>query len=721
MFEAAHSAFSISHYLYRLGVIDSDDLFNEESLSFTQKIALHKATRSSGEQIIRRFNLCPQKLKPFECAYVCKYLPSGYLIYEDDGKLYIAHQNNDKETERELGLSQNYVSKSAGDVYLSEGIGYRRERYYSIIPEIKHRLLRRCSLCGYASKDKPWLTASEKYSFGDDTLLEFFNRNRFDLIASKEAFRFFERAVTWKEFCKTVDQYTKALCSCGVKKGDIIPVCTPALIESIAVFFAADRIGAAVIFIDPENTGADGLVHYLKDFSAHIMFGSAKYYDKLVAAKQGSDVSLLVLISVEDSLPAVNGYSEFTETYIAANKITCSFSSDIIPLSEFVAGGEGFRGEIVPCRDIYNTSLITSTSGSTGEPKLVELTRENIMSEMAFLKRTTHLDLGSKGINLTIVSFKYPYGFVVSTLVSFFAGKTVGLCPDIDPDNYIDYLDMYRPKYIHGIPPFYKQMMLDKRMEYADISYLRYPVSGGDFYDVGSIEETNLFLKRHGSRGKIKNGFGSAEGSACVTAGTVGKYNCESVGKPLTGVNVKIVDNNGNERPYGYLGKVYFSGRNVMKGYWGDPAATLEIKTTDDQGTEWIATDAIGFIDNEGFVYISDRERNLFISYGDNGAAFKVYPGYARLVINQCEGVEDSIVVKKADNDRSFVAVAFVVIKEGYQFDEVVGRIRSICAGKLEKYSIPVGFIQVSHLDVTQAGKAAISEYEKMAEALNIT
>lgn len=690
---------------------------NEEKLPFSERVKLARMTKKEPDiMTLILFNKQPNFLREYEKIYFAKYLSKNCYFYEKGDDIYVAPSEASEKELSAFYIPENSDRKFVDDIYKENGLGYQNLRIYSMVPGLKYKLIKGKGLTGYPSIDRPWALQSEKYNSKFANLMEFFDAGRNKLLADKMAFQCYDQKLTWEEFKQLVDKYTKSFAANGIGENDYVPVCTQSIIESVAVFFAAADLGAMVHFIDPDNTSINTIHKYMNRFNAKILFTSPQYVDSINSCLGDTNVQKMVVISPADELRKCDKLAEPSKEYLKKCDVSYQKTDKIITIDEFIEQGKKYTGSINYCTNIEKIALLTSTSGTTGEPKIVELTRNNIMNEMMYIKRSTHMDLGPKGLNMQVVPFKYPYGFVVSTLLSLYGGKIAGLSPDLTPSNYLNFVNMYKPKYIHAIPSFYKNMIDDPNV--GDLSFLEFAVSGGDFYDAKSIELANNFFKEHGSKAKIKNGFGSAEATACVTAATFGKYNIESVGKPLVGSNVKIIDKEGKELPYNHIGNICYSGGNVMNGYNNDPENTKGVKILQD-GQEWILSDAIGFIDNEGFVYICDRERNLFITYSDTGAPFKVYPNYVQLIINSVEGVDDSIVVKATDEKRILVPHAFVAIKEGYDAKEVMDKVMKKCSQELDKCAIPVGFDIVSEIKVKESGKADIKYYENTLSNLN--
>lgn len=687
--------------------------FNEEELSFSDRRKLSRLTKNKPDSVLLTlFNKQPNFLRDYEKVYFAKYLSKDFSFYEKEDDLYAAPNKIEKEKLGELFIPDGCEKKHTDDLYKEIGLGYRNLRIYSILPGIKYKLIKGKTLTGYPSVDRPWAMESEEFKLNQDNLLDFFNAGRNKLLASKQAFQCYDQKVSWVEFEQMIKSYIKAFAANGIVENDVIPVCTQSIVEAVAIYFAADTVGAITHFIDPDNTSTNIIHKYFKKFNSKIVFTTPQYVDNINSCLDDTNIQKVVVISPADELKKCENLSQPSIEYMKKCDVEYEKTNKTVTIDSFVEQGKNYTSPINICRNNKKISLMTSTSGTTGEPKIVELTRENVMNELMYIKRTTHVDLGPKGINMQVVPFKYPYGFVISTLLSLYGGKISGLCPDLTPSNYLNFIEMYKPTYIHAIPSFYKHMLDDPNV--GDLSFLQFAVSGGDFYDAKSIAQTNEFFKKHGSKAKIKNGFGSAEATACVSAATFGKYNIESLGKPLVGTNVKIIDEVGNELPYGHMGNICYSGGNVMKGYNNDEENTSSVKITDKDGKEWILSDAVGFMDNEGFLYICDRERNLFITYSDAGAPFKIYPNYVQTVINSVPGVDDSIVVKQSDEKRILVPHAFITIKDGYDQNSVIQNVIEKCNQELDRCAIPVDFDIVPQIKVKESGKADIVYYESI-------
>ncbi len=697
---------------------------NEEELSLVDRLRLAKMTKEKPDSMMLiLFNKQPNFLREYEKVYFAKYLSRECSFYEKDDDVYVAPNNMTNQQLKDFFIPSGSEETTVDELYESIGLGYRNLRVYSVLPGIKYKLIKGRGLTGYPSQDKPWQLLSNKLDLDSNNLIDFYDKSR-KLLGPKKckyAFQCYDQKVTWEEFKDMVDNYTKALVSNGVKEDDVVPICITSTVEAVALYMACDAIGATTFFIDPNETNVDAINAYFNRFDSKITFSNCKNLKKIKEATKGTSISKVFVTSPSDNIdindPNLKYYSR---DYVTENTVPFEEDDMVKSFAKFKESGMNYDGEIKYCHNNRHISLITSTSSSTGEPKLIELSRENIMFELETIKRTTSIHLGPNGINMQTVPFKYPYGFVVSTLISPYVGKTSGLTPDFSLDNYLKFIKMYKPTYIHLVPSLVKNIVKNPETQDWDWSFLRYIICGGDKYETAGKEFANKWFKKHNSKAEVKDASGAAEVTAGQTAATVGKYNVESVGKPMRGTIVKAVDEEGNELPYGHIGKLCYSGGNVMQRYSGEPEKTDEVRKTDENGKTWIVTDSYGFVDNEGFVYMCGRDRDFFITFPKGKPPYKVYTDFVEKIINTCDEVFDSAVVKKPDDEMDCVPTAYIVLKNNVppeQYDSVINKIRDICFAELDSCAVPVKFNIVESLKTKPSMKTDKIYYINLAQA----
>ncbi len=567
---------------------------------------------------------------------------------------------------------------------------------------------------GFPSIDRPWDKSKKEIEVPDTSIYEcLLQRSSFN--ACNQLSRCHEDVLTMDKLKKETEEYAKSFKAIGIKKGDIVPICMQPNNEGIVAFFALNRIGAVPTFLNA-TANINEIESYIRKFNSNVLITSSKFVENTDEIIKDCNLNKAIVISPRDSFKEGMQVSELTSEYIDLFDKKFEENDKKISLNTFKNIGKDYTGKIDEEVKAKDVAFISFTSGSTGEPKAIVLTNENIIAEMLSLKKTTHMNIGPKGNSLQVVPFNYPYGFLISTLFPMFVGKTAALTPMITLKTVVTYLEMYLPPYIQAIPSFYSSLQLNESAKDLNLSFLKYPVSGGDTLDITSKNQNNEFYKKHGSRARIKDGSGNGEGCGCLTTSVVlGKENQYSVGKPIAGLNVKIVDPETDvELEFGKVGRFCFSGKNVMLEYYNDPEKTNEVKKTDKNGVEWFYTDTYAHMDSKGWLYIDGRDRRFFITYDQEGSPYKVYCDYVQSILKECSEVFDCAVVKKPDDVRSYIAKAFIVLKENVEYTkELEEKIKLICGSQLQSCAIPEEYEVVAELPLTRAEKIDYTLLEK--------
>ena len=533
-------------------------------------------------------------------------------------------------------------------------------------------------LTGYPSIDKPWDRKGTRLHIPDTSFYDFFiKRSRIN--ASQVLSRCRDDVLSMSRLREESYRYAKGFYRIGIRKGDIVPICLPPCNEGILLFFALNRIGAVSSFLS-----------------------TSFEKEELLAYRSKYNAKILILLDSHDSS--------------SQDPIVLSNNQGVMTLPELAVLGDNENvvfGKI-SCDD---GAFICYTSGSTGHPKSIVLSNKNIMTSLLGLKKTTHMQFGPQGNCLQVVPFNYPYGFIISVLFPMYVGKTVALTPNLQLNDVTEWVDMYRPKYIQAIPAFYKELMRQWGDVQKDLSFLKYEVCGGDTLDIETKKQISTFNKTHNCKAKICDGSGNGEGCGCLTTSVVlGSSNWESVGKPIKGLNARVISpESGKELSYNESGLLCYSGPMIMKEYWGEPEETKKALIADEAGIVWFHTDTYAHIDEKGWLYLDGRDRRFFITFDEAGSPYKVYCDYVQATIKSNPAVDDCAVVKKKDSSRSFVPVAYVVLKPGCSELDMKS-IELSCIGKLDNCSIPTAWHSLDTLPLTTAGKVNYRTLEELAE-----
>ena len=348
-----------------------------------------------------------------------------------------------------------------------------------------------------------------------------------------------------------------------------------------------------------------------------------------------------------------------------------------------------------------NPWLIVYTSGTTGHPKGAVLTQEAIFWNAL---NSLHLH-GMKPTDqiLSVLPFFHVGPLNIQTTPALYAGASVLMTPRFDPELTLKLIEATGPDLLLMVPVTMQALLRNALWEKTDLSSLRLMVTGS------SIVPKNLIEGFHQRNIPVGQVFGSTETApiAAVLRKEDAFSKVGSTGKPALHCEVKIVDDSGGDLPPGKTGELWVKGANVMQEYWGDPEATAEAFQ---EG--WFKSGDLGFRDEEGFITINDRKKDIIISGGEN-----IYPAELEGVLRKNESVADVAVVGRPDPDWGEVPMAFIELQSGTTFDEQ--KTRQLCDEQLARFKHPKSFIVLEQLPRNTMGKVLKYELRKTVNEMN--
>ncbi|MCB9419461.1 MAG: long-chain fatty acid--CoA ligase [Ardenticatenaceae bacterium] len=300
-----------------------------------------------------------------------------------------------------------------------------------------------------------------------------------------------------------------------------------------------------------------------------------------------------------------------------------------------------------------DTAVILYTSGTTGRPKGAELSHLNMVMN-ARLSDTMY-EAHPDDVHLVTLPLFHSFGQTVQMNAGFYNGATISLLPRFDPDAALAIFQRDNVTIFAGVPTMYWAMLNYPGADKYDLEKisqtLRYSVSGGSAMPVE-------VMKAFGEKFQVSilEGYGLSETSPVATFNRIDRERKPgSVGLPVWGVDVRIVDEEDNDVPQGELGEIVIRGHNIMKGYYKKPEATAEAFRGG-----WFHSGDIGRKDEEGYVYIVDRVKDMIIRGG-----FNVYPREIEEILVSHPNVSLAAVIGIPHDQYGEEIKAFVVRKEG--------------------------------------------------------
>lgn len=527
----------------------------------------------------------------------------------------------------------------------------------------------------------------------------------------EEAIDCLDLNVNYDEMINDTVLLSKTFKELGIKKGDIISVSMPNFYHGVIVYLATNRIGAVTTFINSMSS-IEEVLGYLNEFesSLFINFDKDSEYNKKI--KDNSKVKNIITLN-KDEINTKN-YGNITSS---ANGYRDDLSfSDIGSIAKY------YKRPIYTLYGGKEDSLILFTSGSTGNPKSVVLTNQNILASGIYMKNTGRIKAKVGERCLVCVPFSYPYGFATSTIMSLICGRVAVLAPTLSKDNIRYYLSK-NPNYVFGSPALLELIKRNVK-DSDDLSSIHTFVSGGDFLTVSQNKAGVEFFRKHGAETIICNGSGNAEtvGTNTMAVGSINKP--ETVGRVLVGTKAIVVNPDTLEEvKYGEEGMLCISGKHVFKGYYKNEDMSRETKFVY-KGIEYYKTGNMGILDTDGYFTLTGRSSRYYIRSDLN----KVYLEHIQNVISLIDVVDSCCVVPKEDKDLLFTNKAYVVLKDGVLPSlEVSDYIMNMCYKplynsvtgemvQLKPFEVPESITFLDVLPRTKADKVDYTFLENMAK-----
>ena len=565
----------------------------------------------------------------------------------------------------------------------------------------------------YASVAKPWLKYYDASFIGqplpDCTTFEYlYQQNKQHL--NEPALEYFGRKITYAGLFVNIKKTAAAFRAIGLKKGDIATVVSIMTPEIIYAFYAADLIGATLNLVDPRYS-VEGIHDYIAEVDSHLLICLNVTYDRCVQAAKRTHVERILVVSPADSLslPMAMGYK-------LKNPDKNHYSSNVIHWKDFIAGGQGQSTAADPVDPMDHACVVVHTGGTTGSPKGVMLTDRNFNTIAKQFK--TYEFLCHRGQTLMNIMPPFiAYGFACGIHLPLTLGIKVVIIPNADASKLGSLVLKYKPQHMFGVPTHYQQLATDPRLKNKDLSFIRMYAAGGDAISVGAEENVNEFLAAHNVEFPMAKGYGMTEVSSAATAAAASITKPGSAGIPLVDTIVSVFEpGTAKELPIGEQGEICICSESIMKGYYHKPEETAAVKQVHPDGRTWVHTGDVGYIDEDGFVFVGSRIKRLII----RPDGFKVFPSMIENAISHHPAVRQCSVVGCVAKDHPQGRLPFVfVVLDPAAADkkrQILRELRQLCVEELPEYVQPVAYKFISEMPLTPVGKV---DYRKLEEQIS--
>ena len=296
-------------------------------------------------------------------------------------------------------------------------------------------------------------------------------------------------------------------------------------------------------------------------------------------------------------------------------------------------------------------------------------------------------------------------------------GKKIFLVPEHRIKRIPYWVKRLRPSAIAATPGHFKEMLTSKYLKNTEVSFIKFLLCGGDFFDVKDIERVNNFLAAGGSEVKIINGYGMTEVASGAVQLDLQNYHPDSIGSCLPLVSVKVVkEGTQTEVEDGQEGEVCLYTPCQTEGYYKNPEATEKLLKKHADGREWIHTGDVGYIGENGCLYLKGRIKRMVVTQSGT----KIFLNQLEEAINRIEGVQKSaaVMIQSPDDGYSKYLFLYVVLKErGFvSRSRVMKKIKQLCYSELPQYLVPDYIRLCKKLEQTPSGKISYTILEKKSE-----
>jgi long-chain acyl-CoA synthetase len=451
------------------------------------------------------------------------------------------------------------------------------------------------------------------------------------------AVRLDERALRYRDLDEASARAASWLAGRGITAGDRVGLMLPNVPEFVVLYYAILRAGAIVVPMNPLFKARE-VGYYLNDSGAALALA---WHGVAGEAAEGAERAGTDFVAVE---PAA----------LAAALDAC------VPAPAVAERGPS------------DTAVILYTSGTTGQPKGAELTHDNLRRN-AEVTAETLLSLHPEDVIFGALPLFHSFGQVVGMGCAIASGACLTLITRFDPVRALEIIKRDQVTVLPGVPTMYAAILHQAGGGAGDVASLRLCVSGGAAMPV---ELLRAFEREFGCM--ILEGYGLSETSPVASFNHPDRARKPgTIGQAISGVEMRVQDDEGKPLPHGEVGEIAIRGHNVMKGYWGRPAETAEVL---EDG--WLRTGDLGLEDAEGYFSIVDRKKDLIIRGGLN-----VYPREVEEVLYEHPAVAEAAVIGISDDMLGEEVAAVVTLKPGAS--ATPDELREHVKGQLAAYKYP--------------------------------
>ncbi|MEM9999792.1 MAG: AMP-binding protein [Pseudomonadota bacterium] len=479
----------------------------------------------------------------------------------------------------------------------------------------------------------------------------------------------------------------------GLNAGDRVAVQMPNCLAFPIATFGVFKAGCILVNVNPLYT-AEEMAKQFADAEPHALVIVDMFADKVPAATKGHPIPNVIVTRVAEFLPSLpRGIVGLVQKYW--DQSVKPIETAHIRLPDALAAGRKHKADEVIEVEQYHQSVqpddvavLQYTGGTTGVAKAAMLTHRNLVVNMEqVMELITGLEKG-KEVALTALPLYHIFAFTVNMLGFWWLGARNILIPNPRPLSSLKRaFENYRISWMSGVNTLFNGLSNETWFIDSPPKHLRFASAGG------MALQTSVAQKWEAITGKpVLQGYGLTETSPVLTFNPLGKIREGTIGVPLPSTDIKIVDEAGKDVPIGEVGEIAAKGPQVMKGYWKNPEETDKVMLGD-----YFLTGDIGMMDEDGYVRIVDRKKDMVIVSG-----FNVYPNEVEDAIAAHPGVDQVAVIGVPDEATVEAVKAFVTLHDHALQPDAI---RAYAKEHLTAYKVPKQIEIRTELPKSNVGK----------------
>jgi len=505
---------------------------------------------------------------------------------------------------------------------------------------------------------------------------------------AKTAVEFFGAGMTYAQLGDQVRRVAEGLRLLGVQAGDRVAIVLPNCPQHIVAFYAALRLGAIVVEHNPLYTTPE-LRHQFEDHGARVVIAWDKIAARITGMPKDLAVEHVVAVDITASMP--------TMMRVGLRLPLKKLAEQRRELTQPAPGTIAWKSLVDsdPIREDHprpaatDIALLQYTSGTTGLPKGAMLSHRNLESNAVMGQHW--LDSSSDEVVYGVLPLFHAFGLTLGVTFAMSLGAKLVLFPTVRADLILRAMKKSMPTVLPAVPPVYQKVLDAAAEQGKDLTGIRVAVSGAMTLPVPLVETWE-----DATGGVLIEGYGLTECSPLVACNPLNEHRRSgSIGIPFPSTDVRMVDpETGEDVPVDAEGELLVKGPQVTQGYWKRPEETAKLFT----GDGWLRTGDIVTVDQDGFLRVVDRIKEVVITGG-----FNVAPSEVETALKLHDSVADAAVVGIPNDDGNETVVAAVVLESGVTLDE--DALRKHCYDKVTRYKVPRRIVAMDDLPRTMLGK----------------